>query len=30
MEAELENRLKASSHRTKMDSRQRLEENAKW
>ena len=30
MEAELEQRLKGSSHRTRMDSRQRMEENVKW
>jgi pre-mRNA-splicing factor ATP-dependent RNA helicase DHX38/PRP16 len=30
MEAELEQRLKGSSHRTRMDSRQRQEESVKW
>lgn len=30
MEAKLEQRLKGSSHRTRMDSRQRQEESVKW
>lgn len=30
MEAELEQRMKGSSHRTRMDSRQRQEESVKW
>jgi hypothetical protein len=30
MEAEIEQRLKGASHRMRMDSKQRVEENIKW